>query len=101
MTATTTPAAAAAAAPAAITVESLKAAITAKLQATHVTVEDKSGGCGAAFEVVIVSSLFAGKPLLQRHRLVNDLLKAEIGQMHAFSQKTYTPEQWEKLQASA
>ncbi|ORZ39237.1 bola protein [Catenaria anguillulae PL171] len=86
--------------PTPMSVDSLKAAILAKVQATHVEVEDKSGGCGAAFEVVIVSPLFEGKPLLQRHRLVNDLLKQEIGAMHAFSQKTYTPEQWAKMQAT-
>ncbi|ORZ30106.1 bola protein [Catenaria anguillulae PL171] len=86
--------------PTPMSVDSLKAAILAKVQATHVEVEDKSGGCGAAFEVVIVSPLFEGKPLLQRHRLVNDLLKQEIGAMHAFSQKTYTPEQWAKMQGA-
>ncbi|KAI9220718.1 bola protein [Blastocladiella britannica] len=88
-------------APTGISVDTLKQAILAKCSATHVEVEDKSGGCGAAFEVVIVSSLFEGKPLLQRHRLVNDLLKQEISAMHAFSQKTYTPEQWAKLQQTA
>ncbi|KAI9149776.1 hypothetical protein H9P43_009955 [Blastocladiella emersonii ATCC 22665] len=85
----------------AVSVESLKQAILAKVQATHVDVEDKSGGCGAAFEVVIVSPLFEGKTLLQRHRLVNDLLKTEIGAMHAFSQKTYTPAQYEQMQVKA
>jgi stress-induced morphogen len=46
--------------------------------------------------VVIVSEKFIGKSLLERHRLVNSCLEQEIKQIHAFSQKTYTPEQWEK-----
>ena len=31
-------------------------------------VKDVSGGCGSSFEVLVVSSQFEGKPLLQRHR---------------------------------
>lgn len=34
-------------------------------------VVDESDGCGAKFSVTIVSSLFEGKPLLQRHRYYN------------------------------
>lgn len=60
-------------------------------------VSDVSGGCGQAFDVVIVSEQFEGKKTLQRHRLVNDCLKDEIASMHAFSQKTYTPKQFEEL----
>ncbi|KAL7750364.1 hypothetical protein RI367_004137 [Sorochytrium milnesiophthora] len=78
-----------------VTASTVESAIRSRLQPTHVEVQDTSGGCGNSFDVVIVSPLFDGKPLLQRHRLVNDLLKAEIADMHAFSQKTYTPSQWE------
>ncbi|KAI9146166.1 bola domain-containing protein [Paraphysoderma sedebokerense] len=81
-----------------VTTESLHNAIAEKLQAEHVEVVDKSGGCGQIFEVVIVSKMFEGKPLLARHRLVNDMLKEEIASMHAFSQKSYTPEQWSQMQ---
>ncbi|XP_031551540.1 protein BOLA2-like [Actinia tenebrosa] len=62
----------------------------------HLSVEDLSDGCGGKFMVVVVSEKFAGKSLLERHRLVNSCLEEEIKQIHAFSQKTYTPEQWEK-----
>lgn len=62
-------------------------------------VSDVSGGCGQAFDVVIVSEQFEGKRTLQRHRLVNDCLKDEIASMHAFSQKTYTPKQFEELKS--
>ncbi len=40
------------------------------------------------------SQEFEGKPLLQRHRLVNSVLEEELKTIHAFSQKTLTPEQW-------
>jgi len=32
---------------------------------------------------------------LARHRMVNTALKDEIARLHAFSQKSYTPEEWE------
>lgn len=32
------------------------------------------------------------------YRLVNDLIKDEMTQIHAFSQKTYTPDEWAKKQ---
>lgn len=32
---------------------------------------------------------------------VNDVLKAEMTQIHAFTQKTYTPDEWEKKQQKA
>jgi len=41
--------------------------------------------------------VFEGKTILQKHRLVNDVVKTEIAQLHAFSQKTYTPAQWAEL----
>ncbi|XP_065892656.1 bolA-like protein 2 [Dysidea avara] len=78
-----------------ITAEALKEKLTTKLEATHVEVADVSDGCGYKFEVVVVSSQFEGKPLLQRHRLVNSCLEEELKTIHAFSQKTYTPEQWD------
>ncbi len=59
----------------------------------------KSDGCGGKFEVVIVSNQFEGKPLLARHRLVQAAIAEELKTIHAFSQKTLTPEQWEKKKA--
>lgn len=63
-------------------------------------VVDESDGCGGKFNVVIVSSEFEGKSLLQRHRLVNTTLAEELKTIHAFSQKNYTPEQWAKEQSN-
>ncbi|KAF9171993.1 X-ray repair cross-complementing protein 6 [Mortierella sp. AD010] len=60
--------------------------------------QDISGGCGQNFEITIVSPLFEGKTTLQKHRLVNEALKDQIALVHAFSQKTLTPEQWKAQQ---
>ena len=44
---------------------------------------------------------FKGKTTLARHRLVNHMLKDEIAKVHAWTQKCYTEEEWEKRAASA
>lgn len=59
---------------------------------------DESDGCGGKFNCIIVSPQFEGKSILQRHRLVNATLAEELKTIHAFSQKTFTPEQWAKEQ---
>ncbi|EGD93464.1 BolA domain-containing protein [Trichophyton tonsurans CBS 112818] len=99
----------------AVTPDSIKSILTNKLDAQHVEVEDLSayiyitmliswlmgwgvfaGGCGQAFQAIIVSPQFESKTTLARHRLVNSALKAEIAAIHAWTPKCYTPEQWEK-----
>ncbi|CUA71158.1 hypothetical protein RSOLAG22IIIB_09381 [Rhizoctonia solani] len=82
-----------------ISAESLETALRAAFDPSHLEIIDASNGCGENYAVIIVSKVFEGKMTLARHRLVNELLKDEIGQMHAFSQKTYTPQQWETLKA--
>lgn len=53
---------------------------------------------GFHLESIIVSDIFADKSLIERHRIVyealGDLMKHEI---HAFSMKTHTPEEWTKI----
>ncbi|KIM37930.1 hypothetical protein M413DRAFT_448191 [Hebeloma cylindrosporum] len=77
----------------------LEKAIKRAIPVTHLEIEDQSSGCGENYAIVLVSEAFQGKTTLARHRMVNDLLKDQIAQMHAFSQKTYTPTQYEELQA--
>ncbi len=49
------------------------------------------------FKVTIVSSDFEGKRLIQRQRLVNQLLSEELaGPVHALAQHTYTLKEWNK-----
>lgn len=59
---------------------------------------DESDGCGGKFNAIIVSAEFEGKSLLQRHRLVNGAIAEELKTIHAFSQKTFTPQQWADAQ---
>ena len=41
--------------------------------------------------------MFAKKMTFACHSLVNTALKDEITRLHAFSQKSYIPEEWEAL----
>ncbi|MCJ1484861.1 hypothetical protein MMC06_005034 [Schaereria dolodes] len=82
-----------------ITPASLQNPLREKLSAQHVHIEDISGGCGQAFEAIIVSPLFAQKTTLARHRLVNSCLKTEIAAIHAWTPRCFTPEEWERNQA--
>jgi stress-induced morphogen len=56
-----------------------------------------SDGCGAKFNALIVSPKFDGLQLLQRHRLVNDVLAQELKSIHAFTMKTLTPNQYSNI----
>lgn len=71
--------------------------IEEKLQASfspsRLTLIDKSCGCGAAFDCVVVSNSFQGQDPLSRHRAVNKAIAEEIASIHAFSLKCYTPEE--------
>jgi len=47
------------------------------------------------FKVVVVSDRFEGKPLVARHRMVNQALSAQLeAGLHALSILAYTPAQW-------
>ncbi|KAJ3769837.1 bola protein [Lentinula raphanica] len=72
-----------------INLDDLEAAIRSALPVSHLEIEDQSNGCGESYAIVLVSEAFEGKNTLARHRFVNDLLKAQIAQMHAFSQVCY------------
>ncbi|MFZ1494145.1 MAG: BolA/IbaG family iron-sulfur metabolism protein [Candidatus Competibacter denitrificans] len=54
------------------------------------------GDDGIHFEAVVISPDFAGKSLLQQHRLVYTALGGcmEREEIHALSLKTYTPDAW-------
>jgi len=82
-----------------VTTQELEKALKDRLSAVHTQINDISGGCGQSYEVIIVSPVFTKKMTLARHRLVNTALKDEIARLHAFSQKSYTPEEWQAQQA--
>ncbi|PCH42984.1 bola-like protein [Wolfiporia cocos MD-104 SS10] len=76
----------------------LEGAIRSAIPITHLEIIDQSSGCGENYAVFVVSAAFEGKNTLARHRFINDLLKDQIARMHAFSQKTLTPKQYEVQQ---
>ena len=82
-------------------VESLKEdQIAEKLRdvvaATHVEVEDISGGCGSMYKVLVVSPEFEGLGLVKQHRLVQKAIASEIADMHGLTLKTISEKKWQK-----
>ena len=57
--------------------------------ASHLSVEDRTGG-GDHFQVTVASPRFAGLPLLEQHRLVNQALADPLrdGTIHELRIKT-------------
>lgn len=54
-------------------------------------------GSESHFKVIVVSSVFQGKMLVARHRMVNDILAEELAHsIHALVLHTMTQEEWIK-----
>lgn len=78
-----------------------EAALTKKLYdyfsgAEVVRVVDSSDGCGAKFQVLIVSPKFDGVDRLDRQRSVYEALESEMNDIHALTIKSWTPAEYEK-----
>jgi BolA family transcriptional regulator, general stress-responsive regulator len=82
----------------------IQATLTEKLNADLVKITDQSDrhkhhkqspqGSGH-YDATIVSEIFAGKTLMQQHRLVYESLATEMQTtIHALSLSTFTPQQW-------
>ena len=74
----------------------------ASLDPLHLEVVNESGnhnvapGSESHFKVTIVSTQFEGMRLLDRHRMINDLLASELaGPVHALAIHAYTEANWE------
>lgn len=86
--------------------KNIRQKITSELMPTHLELEDESASHSghqmfqnpaSHFRAVIVSDRFKDKSLVERHRMVYDLLKEELkGAIHALALKTFTPEEWGK-----
>jgi len=58
---------------------------------------DNPQGDGEHYQLLVVSDLFQGKSLVERHQMVYQALgDAMRGAVHALALKTYTPSQWVK-----
>ena len=70
-------------------IDKVKSLIEAGLPGAKVDVS----GDGRHFEAVVVSEAFAGKSLIQRHRMVSATVRDQIAsdELHALSIKASTP----------
>lgn len=78
------------------------------LELQHLEVLNESGNHNVPansethFKVTAVSGWFEGKPLLARHRRVNEILADELlGPVHALSIHAYTEADWKKRHGTA
>mmetsp|Transcript_27611 Transcript_27611/g.35674 ORF Transcript_27611/g.35674 Transcript_27611/m.35674 type:complete len:127 (+) Transcript_27611:85-465(+) len=69
----------------------MAALLEEKLQASKVEVKDISGGCGSMYSILVESQLFKGKGLVQQHRMVKEILKTQIADMHGLTLHTKAP----------
>ena len=51
------------------------------------------------YQAIVVSPVFVGKIMIEQHRLVMALMRADMdsNEVHALTLKTFTPEQFEKI----
>ena len=73
--------------------EDIEAKIRAALPDARIELRDLTGTADH-WEALVVSAAFAGKSLIERHRLVFAALSEEMkGPIHALTLKTKTPEE--------
>ena len=79
------------------TSEEIRKIIEEKIPGSQVDLRDLTG-TGDHWQVTVVSPVFQGKSMIDQHRLVKTLFDEDIksGAVHAFSLKTFTPEEWSK-----
>ena len=76
-----------------MTQDQIIARIRQSIPDAEVRLTDLTGG-GDHWQAVIVSQSFAGKSMMEQHRMVFDALSEEMkGPIHALTLKTYTPSQ--------
>jgi len=74
--------------------DQVKQLIAAGLPDCEITVT----GDGSHFDATVIGDVFAGLSLVKKQQLVYATVNDKItsGELHAFTIKTYTPEEWEK-----
>ena len=66
----------------------LEQKLNQKLKIDSLEVTDLSGNCGSSFLIKIKSPEFNGKTTIAQHRIVNEILKEELKEIHALQLKT-------------
>ncbi|KAI8144375.1 bola protein [Fennellomyces sp. T-0311] len=62
--------------------------LTDALTPHKLRVVDVSGGCGSMYAIDISAKAFEGTSIVKQHRMVNQILKDEIKDMHGLQLKT-------------
>ncbi|MES1915809.1 MAG: hypothetical protein MHM6MM_007707 [Cercozoa sp. M6MM] len=62
-----------------------------------VQVEDRSGGCGSFFHIVVVSDSFSKQPRVRRQMRVNKALGEHLASVHGVTMQTLTKPEFERL----
>ena len=85
-----------------MTPDQLKAKLQTLGPQTEATVTDLTG-TQDHYQAVVVSPSFAGKMMIEQHRIVYKTVQREIdsGEVHALTLKTYTPEQFAQRAAKS
>ncbi|HLG20773.1 MAG TPA: BolA family protein [Bdellovibrionota bacterium] len=86
-------------------IDQMKKAIQEQLSPTHLELADESvqhlghsqASGGGHFRLLVVSTQFEGKSLVDRHRMVYDAVNmGNNPAIHALAIRAYTPEEWKK-----
>lgn len=79
-----------------ISTTEIKEKIKKSLNTTHLEVVDLRGG--DHIQVIAVSPEFENKTLIEKHKMIYDILAEEMksNAIHALTLKTYSPGEWEK-----
>jgi BolA protein len=88
--------------------DTIQAKLTEAFRPSHLEVANESHkhnvpkGAESHFKVVVVSEVFEGKNLLERHRQIYGTLSQEMAakKLHALAIHTFTPQEWEREQAA-
>ncbi|KAL5248930.1 hypothetical protein ACHWQZ_G017955 [Mnemiopsis leidyi] len=67
---------------------SIKKKLEESLKVENISVQDISGGCGAMFQIYVQSEDFNGLRTLQQHKLIKNILKEDVANMHGLTIKT-------------
>lgn len=69
---------------------------------THLVVMDITcgGGCGAKFDILVVSPEFEGVGVLNRQRKVHAALGGQMKMIHGLTIKAWTPTQYEEKKST-
>ena len=85
----------------------IEARISENLDVEHMTLENEShmhnvpAGSESHFKLILVSDVFEGKRLVQRHQLVYGILQDEMTKIHALAMHLYSLKEWRERNAFA